>query len=282
MHGCSWPSRSRGQRRIFCEHQSAPLHPRRAERISAFRGRRLAREPVSRIEGRRDFFGRTFRIGPATLDPRPETETLIEEALEICRREDWTGKPIRILDIGTGSGCILLTLLCELPQATGVGTDICQDALETAATNAHGLNVESRVSFMMARTCELGLGPFDLVLSNPPYIPSGDIAGLQLEVRNYDPRSALDGGGDGLETYREIAAGLMQAVPDGWLCWKPAWDNPMPSSTSCEPQEARLLVRFLHGVTWGGIQGVWLSGHIHVGDTLTFLWKMLGGTGLPR
>ncbi len=111
----------------------------------------------------------------------------------------------------------MLTLLCELPRATGTGTDISQDALDLAALNAWRLKVDDRASFRLAHTWENGLGPFDLVLSNPPYIPSGEIAGLQPEVRDYDPRGALDGGDDGLDIYREIAAGLVEAVPDGWV-----------------------------------------------------------------
>ncbi len=140
--------------------------------------RRCAREPVSRILGEREFYGRRFALSAATLDPRPDSETLIEAALGIAAREGWRERPIRILDIGTGTGCLLLTLLAELPQATGFGTDISAAALETAALNAASLGVAERARFARADVLDGVDGPFDLVVSNPPYIPSSDIAGL--------------------------------------------------------------------------------------------------------
>jgi release factor glutamine methyltransferase len=177
---------------------------------------------VSRILGERGFYGRTFRITSATLDPRPCTETVIEAALAIAAREGWRERPIRILDIGTGSGALLLTLLAELPLARGVGTDISTDALSAAQANAAYLGVASRALFLNRRSLD-GIagdgieGTFDLMVSNPPYIPSGDIAALDPDVRDYDPLGALDGGEDGLEIYRELAAGFVQLVPKGWV-----------------------------------------------------------------
>ena len=147
-------------------------------------------------------------MSPATLDPRPDTETVIEPALDIVTRAGWRERPIRILDIGTGSGCLLLTLLAELPLATGVGTDIAASALEVAALNAASLGLAARISFALADMLDGIDGPFDLVISNPPYIPSADIAGLSAEVRRYDPGGALDGGEDGLDFYRRIIAGV--------------------------------------------------------------------------
>lgn len=178
--------------------------------------RRAVREPVSRILGERGFYGRTFRVVPATLDPRPCTETVVEAALEIAGREGWQDRPIRILDIGTGSGALLVTLLAELPLATGLGTDISDRALGAARVNAERLGVASRASFLNRRSGEGVAGPFDLVVSNPPYIPSDDIAALEPEVRDFDPLGALDGGVDGLAIYREIAASLLELVPSGW------------------------------------------------------------------
>jgi release factor glutamine methyltransferase len=178
------------------------------DRLQSMVARRCAREPVSRILGVREFYGRPFSLSPATLDPRPDSETLIGAALDIAAREGWRERPIRILDIGTGSGCLLLTLLTELPLATGVGADISEAALQTAAENAGSLGLAARVSFAQADLLDGIEGPFDLVVSNPPYIPSGDIAGLAAEVRRYDPRVALDGGEDGLDFYRRITAGL--------------------------------------------------------------------------
>ncbi|HEX2841513.1 peptide chain release factor N(5)-glutamine methyltransferase [Hyphomicrobium sp.] len=178
--------------------------------------RRAAREPVSRILGERGFYGRTFHVMPATLDPRPCTETVVEAALEIAGREGWRDRPMRILDIGTGTGALLVTLLAELPLATGLGTDISDDALGAAQANAERLGVASRAAFLNRRSGEGVAGPFDLVVSNPPYIPSGDIAALEPEVRDFDPLGALDGGADGLAIYREIAASLLELVPRGW------------------------------------------------------------------
>lgn len=179
--------------------------------------RRAVREPVSRILGTRGFFGRTFDITAATLDPRPCTETVIEAALALADEEGWCERPIRILDVGTGSGALLVTLLAELPLARGVGTDISDDALAAAAANAGRLGVAERASFLNRRSLSGVDGPFDLLVSNPPYIPSDDIAGLAAEVREFDPLGALDGGPDGLAVYRELAGGLDRCVPDGWV-----------------------------------------------------------------
>jgi release factor glutamine methyltransferase len=180
--------------------------------------RRIEREPVSRILGEREFYGRRFALSPATLDPRPDSETLIEATLSIVGREGWHERPLRILDIGTGTGCLLLTLLAELPLATGLGTDISDAALEAATLNAGLLGLSARAAFARHDVLDGIAGQFDLVVSNPPYIPSGDIAGLSPEVHRYDPRSALDGGQDGLDVYRKIAAALEGVLgPAGWL-----------------------------------------------------------------
>lgn len=195
------------------------LSPAAQDRLQAMVVRRCAREPVSRIFGAREFYGRVFALSPATLDPRPDSETLIDVALDIAAREGWRDRPIRILDIGTGSGCLLLTLLAELPRATGLGTDIAGAALDIAALNAASLGVTERASFMQTDVLD-GIGErFDLVVSNPPYIPSADIPGLSAEVREYDPRRALDGGADGLDFYRRIIAGLPR-VREGWVIFE--------------------------------------------------------------
>ncbi|MGB0083977.1 MAG: peptide chain release factor N(5)-glutamine methyltransferase [Rhodomicrobiaceae bacterium] len=173
--------------------------------IASYRRRRLAREPVSRIVGSREFWGRDFLIGPDVLDPRPETETLIETALDVLRQQGRLAEPLSLLDLGTGSGCILLTLLAELPQAWGIGVDRSLGAIEIARENARKLGVDSRSTFVLADWAEPFCGPFDLILSNPPYIRSEEIAGLAEDVRRYDPAFALDGGADGLNAYRRIA-----------------------------------------------------------------------------
>lgn len=193
-----------------------PLSAAELARIEAFVARRAAREPLSRILGEREFYGRSFEVTPATLDPRPDTETLIDAVLEIVAREGWRQRPLRILDVGTGSGCILLTLLAELPLATGVATDIDPAALGVARRNAARLGVAGRADFRQARSLDGVDGPFDLLVSNPPYIATAEIAGLEPEVRRYDPAGALDGGPDGLAVYRELAAGLARVVPTGW------------------------------------------------------------------
>ena len=164
--------------------------------------RRLAGEPVSRILGRREFYGRDFRITPATLDPRPDTETVVDAALGVLSGV----KSPRILDLGTGSGAILVTLLCELGAGRGVATDLSAAALAVAADNARRLGVAERAEFVAADWLDGVAGRFDLVVSNPPYIRRGAIGGLEIGVRDHDPLVALDGGDDGLSAFRRIAA----------------------------------------------------------------------------
>jgi release factor glutamine methyltransferase len=187
-----------------------------AERFRRAIARRCAREPVSRILGTRDFYGRSFAISPATLDPRPDSETLVETALELAGREGWRTRPVRILDVGTGSGCLLLTLLCELPSAQGVGTDISAAALGVARRNAQALEVAHRVQWLQRDLLEGVEGLFDILVSNPPYVRTDDIARLAPEVRCFDPWAALDGGEDGLRYFRRFGAGIRNVIPDGW------------------------------------------------------------------
>jgi release factor glutamine methyltransferase len=179
--------------------------------------RRLAHEPLSRIRGERAFYGRTFKVTPAVLDPRPETETLVDIVLEWADATGGRQRPLSLIDIGTGSGCILLTLLAELPRARGLGTDVSVEALAVARANAVLAGVAGRARFMEARSLAGVTGTFDVLVSNPPYIPTKDIAGLDPGVRDFDPRPALDGGEDGLAVYREIAAGAGDLVPAGLM-----------------------------------------------------------------
>jgi release factor glutamine methyltransferase len=185
--------------------------------------RRAGREPVSRILGERHFWGRPFTITQATLDPRPDTETLIAAALEIAAGEGWE-RP-RILDVGTGSGCLLLTLLCELDSASGTGTDISAEALGVARDNAQRLGVAERASWLQADLLETVLGPFHMMVANPPYVRTSDIECLEAEVRNFDPRIALDGGADGLAFYRRLAARGPGVVPHGWIVMEVGYDQ---------------------------------------------------------
>ncbi|MCG6203917.1 peptide chain release factor N(5)-glutamine methyltransferase [Rhodopseudomonas sp. HC1] len=190
-----------------------PLTAEEAERLAGFTVRRLAGEPVARIFGQREFWGLPLRLSADTLVPRPDTETVVEVALELLRAE---ARPQpRILDIGTGSGAILLALLSECRDATGVATDISLETLRIARANAAALGLADRAGFVAGDYAAALSGPFDLIVSNPPYIPAGDIAALDIEVRDHDPRLALDGGADGLDAYRRIAPESMRLLRPG-------------------------------------------------------------------
>lgn len=179
--------------------------------------RRLAREPVARIVGWKEFWSLPLRIDAATLVPRPETETVVEAALAAVEARGPRSQALRIADLGTGCGAILLALLTELPNAFGVGTDVSTDALCVARDNARRLGF-ARVQFVACDLAAALRGPFDLVVSNPPYIASAEIAALAPEVRDFDPARALDGGSDGLGFYRSIAAAAPALlVPGGAL-----------------------------------------------------------------
>nr|WP_303626095.1 peptide chain release factor N(5)-glutamine methyltransferase [Rhodopseudomonas palustris] len=187
--------------------------PEEAERLARFAVRRLAGEPVARILGQREFWGLPLRLGADTLVPRPDTETVVEVALEFLRAEA-RPRP-RILDIGTGSGAILLALLSECRDATGIATDISLGTLRVARTNAATLGLSDRAHFVACDYASALSGSFDLIVSNPPYIPAGDIAALDTEVRDHDPRRALDGGADGLDAYRRIAPESVRLLRPG-------------------------------------------------------------------
>jgi release factor glutamine methyltransferase len=202
-----------------------PLGAEPATTFARYLARRSGREPVSRILGEREFYGRTFTVSPATLDPRPDSETLIEVALGLVDKAGLRTAPLRILDVGTGSGCLLATLLCELPNATGIGTDISSAALQTASDNAQRLGVCARAEWIIADALEGIDGPFDLLVCNPPYIRSADIAGLEPEVRNFDPLPALDGGSDGLAIYRRMVSRLPIVVSNGWAVFEVGYDQ---------------------------------------------------------
>jgi len=175
-----------------------------ATRLADFARRRLQGEPVARILGHKEFWGLPLKLSPATLVPRPDTETVVELALELLRADGASGRKLRIADLGTGSGAILLALLSELSSARGFGTDISAAALQTAETNAAHAGLADRATFVACDYASGLSGPFDLIVSNPPYIRSADIADLALDVRDYDPRAALDGGADGLDAYRAL------------------------------------------------------------------------------
>ena len=178
--------------------------------FEALIARRAAREPVSHLVGHRAFYGRDFEVTSDVLDPRPETETLIETAL--------SGPVTRLLDLGTGSGCILLTLLAERPAATGVGSDLSEAALAVACRNRDALGLSDRATLCRGSWYEAlrpGQGGFDLIISNPPYIARDEMAGLSPEVREHEPRMALTDESDGLAAYRAIAAGAAAHLAPG-------------------------------------------------------------------
>ena len=182
--------------------------------IESLAHRRIGREPVSRIVGKREFWSMDLELTPDVLDPRPESETLIEG---IVRRLDDRSRDYAILDLGTGSGCLLLALLAELPNARGTGLDISAGAIKTARQNAARLELSERVGFHQADWNRGLPGRWDIVISNPPYVKTAAIRSLQPEVREYDPVLALDGGHDGLKAYRAIVPQLAGAlVPLGW------------------------------------------------------------------
>ena len=179
-------------------------------RLEDFARRRLTGEPVARILGQKEFWGLPLTLSAATLVPRPDTETVVELALEMLRVAQDPNRALLIADIGTGSGAILLALLSELPDAYGVGTDISEAALRTASANAARLGFAPRAAFVACDYAAALSDRFDLIVSNPPYIRSADIGGLATEVRDHDPHRALDGGADGLDAYRAL---IPQAAP---------------------------------------------------------------------
>lgn len=184
-----------------------PVCDEHVQRIEALTDRRVQGEPVSRLIGYKEFFGREFKVTAATLDPRPDTEVLVEAGMQLLRERPGD-RAMRVLDIGTGTGCIAITLLAEVPHATGMATDKSADALKVCHSNAMALGVGDRLELMRTNWLDGVPGSFDLVVSNPPYIASQEIAGLEPGVREYDPGLALDGGQDGLDAYREIFANV--------------------------------------------------------------------------
>lgn len=199
------------------------LDAKEAARIEAILRRVLAHEPLSRILARREFWGLDFALSPETLDPRPETETVVETVLKELKASGSAGcnAPLRLLDLGTGAGVLLLALLSELPQAFGVGIDRLEGAAATARCNACALGFGGRARFIVGDWASAISGAvskrFHGILANPPYIPSVSLADLPPEVRCHDPQTALDGGPDGLDAYRRIASDLPRLLVPGGI-----------------------------------------------------------------
>lgn len=189
------------------------------ELFSAALHRRCRHEPFAYITGKREFWSLPLAVSRDVLIPRPETETLIESALHEFPCRD---TPLRVLDLGTGSGCLLLAFLSERPHATGIGVDVSVEALRVAARNARDLSLERRANFVRSWWTSGIAGHFDIILANPPYIRRADLRGLGPEVAQYEPQLALDGGQDGLRAYREIAAELPRSLSGSALLFAEA------------------------------------------------------------
>lgn len=199
------------------------LEPDALARMEGYVTRRLKREPVSRILGRKGFWKIMLSVTPDVLSPRPDTEAV----LDVCLKAFPEGQSFEMADLGVGSGAILLAVLAERPAAKGLGTEVSEEALAVARENAANLDLNARAVFLRTDwTAGLSDDAFDLVVSNPPYIPSKDIETLDPEVRNHDPRLALDGGEDGLDAYRLLAPEIRRILkPDGVFAVEIGWDQ---------------------------------------------------------
>lgn len=197
--------------RLFSDPERPIPHDGQA-RLTALVARRTQREPLAYLLGRREFWSLTLRVTPDTLVPRPETETLVEAALPWLADR---GGRVRVLDLGTGSGCLLLALLNELPHGFGVGVDLSAPALAVARANAEALGLADRARFVVGHWASAIGGPFDAVVSNPPYIANDEFADLTPEVARFEPRLALAGGVDGQNAYRAIVPELRRLLAPG-------------------------------------------------------------------
>lgn len=186
------------------------------QRVLALADRRARREPLSRLLGYREFWSLRFALSPETFDPRPDSETLIEAALAALPDR---AEPYRVLDLGTGTGCLLLALLSELPNAVGLGVDRSAAAAATARRNAQALGLSSRAQLLAGDWGAALGGAWDVILANPPYIPSGGIESLMPEVARHEPRPALDGGPDGLDAYRALAPEIRRLLAPAGLAF---------------------------------------------------------------
>ena len=188
-----------------------PVSPTDQQRVADHLASRVAGAPVSRILGWREFWGLAFRLGPDTLDPRPDSETVVQAALDATA--DRPQAPLDIVDLGVGTGCLVLSLLSERPHARGLGVDCTPGAIQVARVNARALHLDARMGFLVANWCTALAGNIaDIIVANPPYIAQGALDNLDRVVRDHDPRTALDGGFDGLDAYRAIAADLPRVM----------------------------------------------------------------------
>jgi release factor glutamine methyltransferase len=202
------------------------LSVEQAHQLRAGAARRIAGEPVYRVLGWREFYGLRLALSAETLEPRPDTEAVVDAVLPLLREKAAAGLRPQVLDLGTGTGAICLALLSECPEAVGLGTDISEDALATAARNAAEHGLAGRFRAVKSDWFSALEGRFDIIVSNPPYIPSDDIPGLDREVREHDPLAALDGGPDGLAPYRVIANHAKDFMAyGGYVAVEFGWDQ---------------------------------------------------------
>jgi len=202
----------------------APLTAEEARALSGYAARRAAHEPVSRILGERGFWTLDLAVAPGVLDPRPDTETLVETALSLVAEK--RDAPLSILDLGSGSGAIACALLSELPAAWALAVDLSGEACAATAANLARCGLSDRASIVRGRWAEALYGRFDLIVSNPPYVRTEDLAGLEPEVRLHDPALALDGGADGLDCYRDIIADAPRLLAeDAFILFEVGFDQ---------------------------------------------------------
>jgi len=195
-------------------HPERPVDAKSRARFADALGRRAGHEPLARITGQREFWSLPIGLGADTLIPRPDSETVVETALLLVADRD---EELSILDFGTGSGCLLFALLAELPRAHGLGIDRAAGALAVARANGHRLGLSARVEFRAGDWAEGLAGPFDIIVSNPPYVAKEELAALPPEVRNFEPELALNGGRDGLAAYRTLMPGIARLIaPNGF------------------------------------------------------------------
>ncbi|MGI9421650.1 MAG: peptide chain release factor N(5)-glutamine methyltransferase [Hyphomicrobiaceae bacterium] len=202
----------------------ARLSSAQLSQVDAWARRRSHRETLARLRGWQDFYGRRFLLSADTLEPRADSEALIDATLALIDKRQGRDHPWRIVDVGAGTGCLAVTLLAELPNANAIGTDLSLGALTTAMANANALEVEQRCAWVCCDVMAALVGPFDILISNPPYVAEPELDQLQPEVLHNDPRLALAGGNDGLAMYRRLAEQLLDFVPDGMVILETA-DN---------------------------------------------------------
>ena len=214
---CEWVT---GRSKLdFIARPDEPIHPKAVQTLDSALEKRISGMPVHRIIGFREFYGLRLNLSEATLEPRPDTETLVDQVIDIIRQKRESEASIRLLDLGTGTGAIALALLSMWPNAYALGVDVSSQALETAEKNASLNGLSARFGALQSNWFDKVSGKFDLIVSNPPYIRTETISQLDIEVRAHDPLIALDGGPDGLAPYHDIESNAVHhLVPDGIVC----------------------------------------------------------------